>query len=894
MLAPSSSSGRKAARFFAVAAVASMLLMGVHVTSATPGVVDVPIGKNYVFATSEINTGSLLLDCTGSTCSYDTNAGTASSSIVMTDQNGAVDREATIGYAFNLIQACQGQSTAAGFLVTFNYAHSLTTNKPLLVTGAATATVTARTQDGTGGTPTTATGTNSAATWTTGNINIATGTTYEATLGAKTHVTMQDSLVPGETITADADLTMGSVSLDFKDSLPPGIASKRLDPEGLEASGNFLGYVSSADARIKVRAEDPIKTPAGVNVGQSCVDDITFTRNGASHTVQVPFDQGEVSSEPISGDGRFTTTVLATDYAGHSSSSTLDFVLDTVAPGTTVAIDGAPNGNAPWYKAPGPKWNVACQRDPNGIGEGNTAPCKELRLSTDGGTSYANLGSGPSAQRAALDGSSVQVQVRSIDRANNMGAWVPSTTISVDTVLPLTAIDETTTDEFGNGWYAAPTTLDFRCVSDATSGCGLIELSINGGAYTTLAQRSCSVELDESINYHIDDIAGNRVQGPKHFGCDFTAPSAIANLAVSSATFFNDDVDRLYANVTPTWSWDAASDPVSNGVASLVRGYEVFVNGGSTPVFVSSPTITPGALKDGTNCIQVRSVDNAGNRGTLTDSICVFLDRVAPIVNWNLPKANTLHHAGMEVGIGAIQNAPSDMAIVVGDIVSGITATDSPRAAGEGTSKLWNVQLIEHKPANGYHGDVDYAPADGTNDRRHDGEGMDGVPCDDLNVASRTCSWNDNGGSGAFDVGVAPRLMYARAWDNANNLRFAFRNYTRVDVAAVETVGSTACQLTGNTCNQLYWATAPATDFLSYQVHIGTTPSFAPSPLNQISTILDRNTAKYEDIATDNAEDIDGNVYYKVLIVKTDSTRIALTTVKVRNQNVAGTVGQWV
>src|SRR5581483_5598188 len=206
----------------AIAIVGAFVTLHAPVTGATT-IPDIPIGQNHTFAPAAVN-GQTPINCGGAvTCSYDFNTANAHSSATLTDTTATADGEQSIGYQYRLVQACSNQSTAAPFTIQYNYNYALTTNKPLLVTGTATPKINAHVRSGDTAIPVTAVVGSGSGTFTYANAHVAAlGTLYETGLGAESRVTLTDTpIVPGETIGATADVTLGAVTLDFKDTFQP-------------------------------------------------------------------------------------------------------------------------------------------------------------------------------------------------------------------------------------------------------------------------------------------------------------------------------------------------------------------------------------------------------------------------------------------------------------------------------------------------------------------------------------------------------------------------------------------------------------------------------------------------------------------------------------------------
>lgn len=884
-------------KFAALLIVGAIMTTAVPMTTATnivPSTVpEIKIGANITLSPAGIN-AAREYTCGGSiTCLASTNSGTGNASLLLVDDAGPESGEQSVAFAYKLVRACNGQNTTKPFTIHYTYGYTLDADVPLLVqNGAATATVQARAKATDAGVPTLATlGSDNTATFDLAGVVIQNNTVYETGLAGKVTGAMTDTLLPDETVTAFAEVRLGSIALDFHDLSTPTFNYTVLDPPAHSPNGDHLGYVNTTSVVVRAQAYDP-PVVAGLPVGQSCVETVTFAGNGQSSTREVDYFQSEVQSHAFTGDEQYEVSVTAEDYQGNVKNVNLEFIIDSVAPDSTIEVvptqleNGGKNG---WYKSPAPSWHIECIRDSNpNIADDHTAPCQAIELSEDGGASFRTV-SAPGAESevsvTTTTGASVQGIARSTDYATNLGQLAVSDIIKVDILKPTFSIPTNQTSEFSNGWYRDPASIDFLCVTDDISGCGLSQTSTDGGAtWTNQTHYECAVELDLNIAYGIEDMAGNRNAGSKHFGCDFTDPTDVPFTNLTTPTFYNDEVNTLYSNVTPTWGWAAQSDPVSNGVRSLLRGYEVFLNDEVSPRFVSTNSFTTLDIEDGLNCISVRSLDNAGNRGELTEVDCVFVDRKAPVIQYNLPAKNTMYFEGQAITITSGLDVGVD-AIVVGPIVTGATATDSPRNPGEDVSKLNDVQLIETivpkigDNADGYYGEVAYGMQT-DQDRRRDGEGTTGVPCDNINARNRTCAWSDDDGAGELSASANIRNMYVRAWDNANNRAITWRNYTRVEVGPIEQLCN--AQL-NQVCTRVYYdGSQPAGTVLQYTLHRDTTPDFTPSLLNQIGS----RSALAEHYIDDTTAEQNKVYYYRLVAVGASASLTSLAVKMVTTKQV--------
>lgn len=780
------------------------------------------IGQNRSFNDGELNYRAILYACADSRCGADLTSRIATGAVRLSDESAtARTGERGLGWQFQLETACAGQSTAAGMDLIFGFDYDLAaTATPILGTSAAAvyarATASGTAQATTAVPALSATRPTSSGTVSGDSIHntVANGSIYQAVITGRGTATLADTLLPGEFADARAKVSPKTLTVDFKDVLPPTTQS-RIVPAGHDATGTFLGYQNSSSVELYVQATDPSVGAGGTAVGQSCVKQVHIEDNSQSDILPVNFNQDEVASGRLfTEEGRHDLTVFARDYANlqPSNPAITYFVLDRIAPNATAQVDRVPNGFDQWYANTSPRWLIGCIRDPTGLGLSNTAPCDEIDYSKNGGGSWTTIpATDEGATLTADQGASVNILARSRDAAGNTGAAVVSNTIKVDTGKPVVSITTSATSPFGNGWYRDPGNITFRCVSDAISGCGIIETSPNGTPYQPVTTYICTTDLLLNIGFKIFDLAGNLVAGTVQFGCDFTAPQDTT--VTFGNTYFNSDRNRTYTNRTPTISWPAAVDPITNGVASGIQKYEIELNGVAGHAFPNSTNSswTLSSVGEGQNCVRLRGIDKANNKAPWSAQKCVFVDRILPAADFFSPGNNTL--TVYETTVIPIANPPQPIiagesrwinSIVIGKAMTGIRGTDSG-------SRLYNLSLIEdiypfYDPdsSEAYRGPAYFNPPTNNDDIRWDNN-RSAPGCVNVNLVTADCSWYNGRGDHPQSLTPELHLMYGRVVDNAQNERFMFRNYTRVNTALIETL----CTGTvGPTCNTVFFANA--------------------------------------------------------------------------------------
>ncbi len=145
---------------------------------------------------------------------------------------------------------------------------------------------------------------------------------------------------------------------------------------------------------------------------------------------------------------------------------------------------------------------------------------------------------------------------------------------------------------------------------------------------TTATSLSLPTQADGTWYFHIravDGAGSGGLTATYTINIDTTPPSAISGLASST----DPSQSSWYANATPAFSWNAATDATS-GLAGY--SYVLDQSAGTVPaatVNTTATSYTSAALADGTWYFHVRAIDNAGNAGT-TATYQVNIDQTPP------------------------------------------------------------------------------------------------------------------------------------------------------------------------------------------------------------------------------------------------------------------------
>jgi hypothetical protein len=201
------------------------------------------------------------------------------------------------------------------------------------------------------------------------------------------------------------------------------------------------------------------------------------------------------------GDNDFAFWALSS-WGDSSTMGTLSAKVDSISPGVGLDVSGS-NGTNGWITSPAAI---------SAFGADSGSGLAEASLSVDGGV----------WQSATLLTEGVYtVSVRAIDNAGNSST--SSTTISVDTTTPSLNVSINGTMG-GSGWYKSTTQVS-AVASDATSGVGTLEVSMDGGAYQVYTAPASFSDGSHSAQFKATDRAGNVTESAiQNFSVDTIPP----------------------------------------------------------------------------------------------------------------------------------------------------------------------------------------------------------------------------------------------------------------------------------------------------------------------------------------------------------------------------------
>ncbi len=450
--------------------------------------------------------------------------------------------------------------------------------------------------------------------------------------GAPTLALANDTGTGGDLITSDATLSITTTEpggtfeyrLNGGDwvSAPPAAAqgANTIEVRHTDAAGN-LGPAGSLAFTFDSIAPTTPTIALDSDTGTagdliSSVGTYTTTFGEAGGLMEYRLNGGDwVTTAPAPVEGPNVVDARQTDIAGNVSEvGSLSFTLDTIAPAVPT---------------------VTLTTDTGTVGDLITSDgAYTVTPAEAGGTVEYRLNGGAwlTSTPAAVEGTNL-IESRQTDTAGNIGA-VGSLTFTLDTVAPAVPTLTLTTDTAIVGDFI--TSAGAYTMTPAEAG-GTVEYRLNGGAWLTTAP--ATVEGANLIEARQTDTAGNiGVIGSLSFTLDTIAPTAPA-VALDNDTGTAGDLITFDGNYTGT--------PTEAGGTVEYR-----LNGGAW-------TTTEPAAVEGTNLIEVRQTDTAGNVGAI-GALTFTLDTVPATVStvyaassaWSPAFIDTLDGGGAGAGNG--------------------------------------------------------------------------------------------------------------------------------------------------------------------------------------------------------------------------------------------------
>jgi len=468
---------------------------------------------------------------------------------------------------------------------------------------------------------------------------------------------------------AEAPVTV-SISVFGPDVTPPSLALTPAD-----------GSTTTATAPLIVAAYTDAERGVDVATVRLSLDGVDITTQAAVTASSTTFVPAAALAE-----GTHTIAAQAADLAGNHASSTSTFLVDSIAPGTTLLVNGLPAGSTSLVLISTDTLGFAATDGGSGV--------LETRYALDGSTTSLVFNS-----TFSLAGGTYTLTFFSQDRAGNLET-LQVTALSVlgeDLTPPSLSL---TPPHGSTVTTAAPQLVaayaDLGRGVDSSS----VRLSLDGVDITTLAfvtassaafvPSSALAQGTHTVASQVADFAGNGASAASTFIVDSIAPvtSLLKNGLATSVT-------SLVLLSTDTLGF-AATDAGTGVLETLYS-----VDGATATVFVSTFTLSPGG-----HTLAFHSRDHAGNlEAAQTVSITVTSpssDTTPPLVRLDFPGASAL---GVEQAIGGVVNvrgAASDASAFTWTLEAapGVSATSGFTAIASGAGNLsgliaaWNTTAL--------------------------------------------------------------------------------------------------------------------------------------------------------------------------------------------------------
>ena len=412
----------------------------------------------------------------------------------------------------------------------------------------------------------------------------------------------------------------------------------------VDGAGNTSAWVpqpATALSTVKLdRTAPTFTTVAGGSLTWKNVTSVNVTASGGADTGGSGFahydyrtsvdggaswsDAAAGSTVAVSAEGETLVQFRAVDNAGNTSAwspqpatAASTVRIDRSAP-TAPAVNG---GSSAWQNAASIVLTASGSTD-----TGSGVAGYQYRTSTDGGSSWSSIFSGPSVTVTAQG--ETLVQFRALDGGGRASSWV-----AAYARIDRTAPSDPTLTGGGTAWKSVSSITVTPSGSADTGGSGLagysVRTSTNGGnTWTTPAaatSANITAEGDTLVSFQARDTAGNTsnwVQVDARI--DRTAPTDPTAVGGGSTSWQN------VASVSITGS--GATDTGSG----LSYQYRTSTDG--TNWSAAQPGATVGIAAEGATYVQFRAIDGAGNTSpnwypsTSGAGNTVKLDRGAPTV----------------------------------------------------------------------------------------------------------------------------------------------------------------------------------------------------------------------------------------------------------------------
>ncbi|EEA5786036.1 Ig-like domain repeat protein [Salmonella enterica subsp. enterica serovar Lattenkamp] len=383
-----------------------------------------------------------------------------------------------------------------------------------------------------------------------------------------------------------------------------------------------------------------IETPADVTIVQVSFDGVNWTPISKNAAGQWEFTAG--SELP---DGHYTLHVQATDRAGNTANSTLDFTVDTQINGLSVVmLDDAGKDTADGIT------NITSPRFEISAGE----PLQSVTVILNGKSSTLTQGAGNkwlfTPDTPLVDGT-YKIEIVAEDIAGNKVNKEVSFTI--DTVISDPSIDLLDADDTGESTVDNITSVTRPrfVIGNVPADIDTVVIRINGISYPVTASGNNLWEFQVPVALKdgvyeaavvFKDIAGNTSETKLPFTIDTTTSVTVRMEPASDTGSSNSD------NLTNK------QNPKFEGTAEPNAKLEInIVDDASNVVLKQTVTvgpdgnwsITPSLLADGTYTINVTATDVAGNTAQTQEKFTIDTVTTDPTIRLSDPSVDDQHEA---------------------------------------------------------------------------------------------------------------------------------------------------------------------------------------------------------------------------------------------------------
>jgi len=379
-------------------------------------------------------------------------------------------------------------------------------------------------------------------------------------------------------------------------------------------------------------------------------------------------------------------SVAAVDVAGNLGAATPPvgpFWIDTAAPDAATNLSSDQNANE-WTNNPNFLFNWSSANDA-------TSGIAGYDSTGDGGM---DIGDVTTTSRTYPDTDGAHFSITPFDIAGNIGSPATIGPFMVDTVVPGSVADLTSSQE-PNVWTSDSTfTFGWIPASDDRSGVAGYDTNADGSSDVSGWETSKSIDFPEgaynmftiSALDHAGNIEGGVTAGP--FRVDLSDPNPATNLTADSPT------TTWSNNPEVTFHWSPASDALSG-----IDGYDT--TGDGLLNLDSGATSTTVTFADGlANQFGLYAYDLVGNRSALTGPLGNFwIDTTSPSAVTSLSANQSTHTWTNDDSFAFTFNAATDSTSGVAGYdtnADGIIDNDFSRIFPEGTGNDFSIQAIDN------------------------------------------------------------------------------------------------------------------------------------------------------------------------------------------------------